>query len=105
MRGKAIWKMYNHGGNEAEPPGLAVRLEHVIACFVQAIQKLPGRKSDKHDPIFEPHYKLVSVVHKLVQKGDLDVCALSPLLKANRPVADTCGRCLRLAPYWKPLLL
>ena len=97
--------MYNDASNETEPPGVAIRREHVVGCLIRAIEHLPERKSEKHDPIFEPHYKLVSVVHKMVQKSDLNVCALGPLLKTNEPVADTCCRCPRLPTYWKSLRL
>ncbi len=61
--------MYNHQDAQEALGRAAVDVMDVIDCFVRAIQTLPARK----DPIFEPHYKLVSIVHKLVVKGGLEV--------------------------------
>lgn len=52
--------------------GAARRVGHrpVIDAFVRAIETCPEKRDSKHpdkDPILEPHYKLVSVVHKLVR--------------------------------------
>jgi len=68
MLGKCLWKMYTSGystGQDA-PPGPQEALE----AFTMAIQCVPEKKDNRHpdrDPVLEPHYKLVSVVHKLVQ--------------------------------------
>lgn len=66
MLGKCLGKMYN-------TPGQAdVTVQEVIDCYVRAVETVPERR-DRQDPIFEPHYKLVSVVHKLVQGKSLEV--------------------------------
>jgi hypothetical protein len=75
MLGKCLWKMHrtereataNSMGQERasfqkNPPSW----EDVVDAFVSAIETLPGKK-EKRDPVLEPHYKLVSIVHKLVQ--------------------------------------
>lgn len=67
MLGKVLWKMYNHGENVL---GNAKRIGYqvVIDAFVRAIESCPDKRDSRHpdkDQILEPHYKLVSVVHKL----------------------------------------
>ena len=43
----------------------------VLDAFKRAVEAVPDRR-DK-DPILEPHYKLLSVVYKLVNKDSIDV--------------------------------
>lgn len=55
-----------------EVRGPAGRISHqpVIDAFIRAIEACPEKRDSRHpdkDPILEPHYKLVSVVHKLVR--------------------------------------
>lgn len=87
MMGKCLWKMYNQHEIQGDPETATVGFMDVVDCFVRAIQTLPERKSDKQDPIFEPHYKLVSIVHKLVQKGDLEV---RHILLRDSSICQTC---------------
>lgn len=54
-----------------------VEMHDVLDAFHDAITSLPKRKDSRADPIFEPHFKLVSVVHKLVLRGDLTVSSNS----------------------------
>ena len=67
MLGKVLWKMHKHGDpvlGDAKRIGYRI----VIDAFVRAIESCPGKRDSRHpdkDPILEPHYKLVSVVHKL----------------------------------------
>ena len=69
MLGKVLWKMHN---GSAEVLGNVKRIsyEFVIDAFIRAIECVPDKRDSRHpekDPILEPHYKLLSVVHKLVQ--------------------------------------
>ena len=76
MLGKCLWKMHNcedHVRGKAR----SLDFQQALDALVHAIECLPGRKDSRHDPILEPHYKLVSVVHKLVQKKQLQVGASS----------------------------
>lgn len=50
-----------------------VEMQDVLGALHDAIASLPQRKDSRSDPIFEPHFKVLSVVHKLVQKGDMSV--------------------------------
>ena len=49
----------------------SVDFHEALDAFSQAIEYVPERRDSRHpdkDPILEPHYKLASVVHKLVQR-------------------------------------
>lgn len=63
LLGKCLWKMYRakvHGARETT-------YQDVLAAFKNAIELLPKeRKDSKKEPVLEPHYKLISTVHKLV---------------------------------------
>ena len=73
MKGKCLWRMFNHPADAELSEENVVSLKEVIQAFVRAIEMVPPRRSEKQDPIIEPHYKLVSVVHKLVRAGHLEV--------------------------------
>ena len=75
MLGKCLWKMFTHAENvktEGVPP--MVEAQDVIYAFTRAIETIPPRssRSDK-PPLLEPHYKLISVVHKMVRRDVLEV--------------------------------
>ncbi|KAL8668831.1 MAG: hypothetical protein Q9168_006553 [Polycauliona sp. 1 TL-2023] len=74
MLGKCLWKMYRFAATE--PSGNHVtEFEPALAAFKTAIETLPDRRDNKHsgkEPVLEPHYKLASVVHKLVFSGKLE---------------------------------
>ena len=82
LLGKCLWKMHNC---DDRVRGNSRYIDHseVLEAFERAVETAPERR-DK-DPIFEPHYKLLSVVHKLVKKKRL-------------AVQDACIH-LRITPY------
>ncbi|KAI9678770.1 MAG: Histone transcription regulator 3 [Caeruleum heppii] len=69
--GKCLWKMVSHamtaGGEPVFRDDEAMR--DLMWVLERAIESLPKRKSDRQEPILEPHYKWVSVVHKLTRCG------------------------------------
>lgn len=74
MLGKCLWKMHTASAQtrrNVEPP-LA---EEVLETFVKTIELLPDKKDsrEKREPTLEPHYKLVTIVHKLVSRGELSL--------------------------------
>jgi hypothetical protein len=83
MLGKCLWKMYTFQFPEGSTD-LKYRpaKQEVIDCFVKAITKLPKRDSRK-EPILEPHYKLVAIIHKLFKRGDLTRPEAQDLLKTS----------------------
>lgn len=50
-----------------------IEVDDILESLDSAIEYLPKKKDNRFDPILEPHLKLVSIVHKLVRRGDLDV--------------------------------
>jgi hypothetical protein len=81
MLGKCLWKLYSVD-NESTLKGIRPTLQEVVNSFSRAVETLPNRDSRK-DPILEPHYKLVSVVHKSVSKGVIQPKDASELLKVS----------------------
>jgi tetratricopeptide (TPR) repeat protein len=65
MLGKCLWKMLT---NPDPHSSRRVSVEEVLEAFSDAIENLPGRKDNRSDHILEPHFKLVSIVHKLVHR-------------------------------------
>lgn len=71
MLSKCLWKMFTRkdsAGNDRR-----VELDDLLDSLIEAIDTLPQRKDSRSEPIFEPHSKLVSIVHKLIRRGDLSV--------------------------------
>ncbi|KFY69107.1 hypothetical protein V496_00486 [Pseudogymnoascus sp. VKM F-4515 (FW-2607)] len=69
MLGKCYWKMFTRV--EDEPDARARAGRPSVAALVQvlerAIETVPKPRDSRSDPTLEPHYKIVSVMHKLVQ--------------------------------------
>lgn len=70
-----------------------VEKQDVLDALHDAIDALPRRKDSRGDPIFEPHFKLLSVVHRLVSRGELTVSGDSLLF--NLPGTDDIHSLLR----------
>lgn len=83
MLGKCLWKMFSCD-ESVRGSSKRVELDNLLDTLLDAIYSLPQRKDTRSDPIFEPHFKLVSIVHKLVQRGILSVSSHSPLLLFHR---------------------
>lgn len=104
MLGKCLWKMHNC---DDEIRGRERRITHteVLAAFTRAVELLPERRDSKHsekDPTLEPHYKLVSVVHKLVQAKKILVRRFNaPVRKITNPAVQPAEGCqyLRASSY------
>lgn len=81
MLAKSLWKMWvaNHdavikalSSGLAPPEQRGPSWEDVIKPAIGAIERLPDKKGKSGEPILEPHYKLVSIVHKLVKRRAID---------------------------------
>ncbi|KAJ5541245.1 hypothetical protein N7494_006321 [Penicillium frequentans] len=68
--GKCLWKMYNCD-DSLRTTSRRVEVDDVLDAFRDAIAALPQRRDSRADPIFEPHFKLLSVVHRLVLQEKL----------------------------------
>ena len=72
MLSKCLWKMFSCD-ESVRGSSKPIELDELLESLLDAIYSLPQRKDARSDPIFEPHFKLVSTVHKLVQRGVLSV--------------------------------
>jgi len=74
MLGKCLWKMFRADSDTVSAHRPVARnkptWEDVVDAFISAVETLPEKK-EKRDPILEPHYKLVSIAHKLVQLQEI----------------------------------
>jgi hypothetical protein len=83
MLGKCRWKMYTASEEVREGQKAPSLQEVVMDCFIRAIETLPNRRDNRKEPILEPHYKLVSIVNKLVRRGDINAAAGADVLQAT----------------------
>jgi hypothetical protein len=107
MIGKCRWKMYSKvgddsGRNSSKKP----TMESVLEAFVNAIKTVPKPRDSRQEPILEPHYKLVSIVHKLVVHGAMEPQAGANLLQ-DQPYAIRKGEHIDINDQedWEPFAL
>ena len=97
--GKCLWKMYCNAPKDVDRPSI----DAIINEFCESINLLPRKKDSKREPILEPHYKLVSVVNKMVNRRFIDVAEACSILTATPyaakidPVSDF--------DSWEPYIL
>jgi hypothetical protein len=72
MLSKCLWKMFN-SSDSVRGSSKQIEVDDVLDSLLDAIETLPERKDSRSEPIFEPHFRLVSIAHKLVCKGILEV--------------------------------
>ncbi|CAJ2512664.1 Uu.00g007830.m01.CDS01 [Anthostomella pinea] len=75
MYAKCIWKMYQKpltslGHQDRRDRPTVQVVINTLERAVEVVSALPKPRGSQ-DPILEPHYKIVSIVHKLVGVGDL----------------------------------
>ncbi|KAK8078998.1 hypothetical protein PG994_002805 [Apiospora phragmitis] len=106
MRAKCIWKMYqkpyttlDHYDRQSRPT-----VEQLIRALEDCLGAAKPRSGT--DPILEPHYKIVSVVHKLVTRGDLDHQEAADILQ-RQPFAIKKGARVEIndAEDWEPFVI
>jgi hypothetical protein len=97
--GKCLWKMYcNAAGRDQRPS-----IDAIINEFCESINLLPRKKDSKREPVLEPHYKIVSVVHKMVTRRFIDavegcsILAITPYAAKVEAVSDL--------ESWEPYIL
>ncbi len=69
MLAKVFWKLHTCP-SENHPPVDRIDSKLAIDAVLHAIKFVPEKRDSRHsdkDPILEPHYKLVSMLHKLVR--------------------------------------
>ncbi|KAK2066723.1 hypothetical protein P8C59_000513 [Phyllachora maydis] len=74
MLSKCLWKMYQTPLETLDAKDRETRptVEQVVAALEKTILISTALPKPRHgqDPILEPHYKMLSVAHKLVMRGD-----------------------------------
>jgi hypothetical protein len=76
----------------------------VINAFVKAIETVPKPRDSRSEPILEPHYKLMSIAHKLVIRGDLEPQEAANLLQ-RQPYAIRRGEYVDVSDSWGRFIL
>jgi hypothetical protein len=74
MVSKCLWKMYQTPDTDLGTQDLPAKpsVDDLINSLERSIEVASAsRKSKSSDPILEPHYKILSIVHKLVSRRDL----------------------------------
>lgn len=110
MLGKCLWKMYARAPKESEfdPSIMKSRptMQSVLKAFVKAVETVPKPRDSRSEPIFEPHYKLMSIVHKLVMCEDLKTQEAADLLQ-SQPYAIRKGEHVEVSDsgMWRAFIL
>ncbi|KAF4306121.1 Tetratricopeptide-like helical [Botryosphaeria dothidea] len=82
MLGKCLWKMHTTQEGTIQPKNRP-SVGEVVAAFTKAIEELPGKKGSRGEPILEPHYKILAILYKLVQRRELEPRDASEKLQAT----------------------
>ncbi|OJJ44297.1 hypothetical protein ASPZODRAFT_153767 [Penicilliopsis zonata CBS 506.65] len=101
MLSKCLWKMFSCD-DSVRGNCKRISLDELLDTLLDAIDNLPERKDSRTDPIFEPHFKLVSIVHKLVHRG-----TLTPAEGSKTLMATPWARKVQLPtepPIWDPYI-
>lgn len=87
MLGKCYWKMYQTPEDDLDRTDKKARitLSRLLAILKKSIEvSQSARKTKNSEPILEPHYKLASILHKLVTRGDIPAADAASIL-AEQP--------------------
>jgi hypothetical protein len=103
MLGKCLWKMLN--SQSVEKSKRKVEVDEVIDAFTAAVEASPERKDRSSDYVLEPHFKLVSIIHKLVHRQ-----IINPVQGRRALQATPYARKVHLSedeegPEWEPYIL
>ena len=82
---KMQWKIYQTDAT-ASKGTKPLPYQSIIISLTRAIESLPDKRDGRHsekDPVLEPHYKLLSIVHKLVHRNHISAREGCLLLKAT----------------------
>jgi tetratricopeptide (TPR) repeat protein len=88
MLGKCMWKMYSTPVH-ARGTGAVPTPRHILDTFLRSLELVPGKRDSrdtKFQPTLEPHYKLLSIVSKMLNRGDITTADAQEALN-NSPYA------------------
>ncbi|KAL2022843.1 hypothetical protein VTK56DRAFT_4374 [Thermocarpiscus australiensis] len=95
MVAKCLWKMYQKPAEELDEKNRLHKptVRTVVDALEKTVEVVSALPKPRHgqDPILEPHYKIVSVVHKLVMRGDLSAQEGANILQ-RQPYAPDRGK-------------
>jgi tetratricopeptide (TPR) repeat protein len=95
MVAKCLWKMYQKPPEELDEKNRRHRptVRAVLDALEKSVAVVSSLPKPRHgqDPILEPHYKILSVVHKLVKRGDLPAQEGANILQ-RQPYAPARGK-------------
>src|SRR5580658_6748810 len=106
MLAKCTWKMYQTPTNQLEERDKVKHptVKDVIDTLEKTVEVVSLLPKPRHgqDPVLEPHYKILSVVHKLVSRSDLDAQKGADILQ-RQPFAMQAGEevTIKDAEEWK----
>ncbi|KAK6958475.1 hypothetical protein Daesc_001276 [Daldinia eschscholtzii] len=110
MVAKCIWKMYQKPPTSLDHRDRRDRptMQAVINALEKAVEVVSALPKPRHgqDPILEPHYKIVSIVHKLVMRGDMTPQAAADILQ-RQPYAIQEGEHVEISEPedWEPYVI
>ncbi|RDW89232.1 hypothetical protein BP6252_01264 [Coleophoma cylindrospora] len=106
MLGKCQWKMYCKAPEDDRDRKSRPSMWSALDSFVKAIETVPKHKDSRAEPVLEPHYKLMSAVHKLVATTEMDPQAGADLLQ-QQPFAIRKGEHVVVTDYteWEAFIL
>ncbi|POS83551.1 hypothetical protein EPUL_005749, partial [Erysiphe pulchra] len=110
MLAKCLWKMFYHFTEEKDskvkennPP----TVEDILDACSDAIKTVPRPSKSSVEPIIEPHYKIVSIVHKLVTMEAITPQAGADLLQ-KQPFTARKGQTVIITNFeeeWGPYII
>lgn len=89
MLAKCYWKMFTTQNADLDSTDQRARVDaHTVLNAIRKSVEVAynARKSKRSEPILEPHYKIVSILHKMVKRGDLPAKEAATVL-SEQPLA------------------
>lgn len=86
MLTKCYWKMYQTPDEKLDKKDQNARItkDKVLETLTKAIDVAhKARRSRNSDPILEPHYKIVTILHKLVARKDIPASEAASILSSQ----------------------
>ncbi|KAK3378875.1 hypothetical protein B0T24DRAFT_141648 [Lasiosphaeria ovina] len=92
MVAKCLWKMYQKPLDALDDANRLSRptMQTVLDALEKTVEVASALPKPRHgqDPILEPHYKILSVVYKLVRRGDLTTQEGAKILQRQQYAPD-----------------
>lgn len=110
MLAKCLWKLYFRAEKENDTKSNEQKLptvEDILEACLGAIRTVPKPAKSSTEPIIEPHYKIVSIVHKLVSMKALTAQAGIDLIQ-SQPLAARKGQSIKFSnaeEEWEPYII